>query len=161
MTRARWFLVLALVLWLGALGRDRVDAWIDATILPPLAVEMSVEVLDRDGDLLRAYTVADGRWRLALPPDKVDPLYVRMLLAYEDKRFRDHAGVDPRSMTRAVLQALWNGRVISGGSTLTMQVARLLEDGTTGEVGGKHLEQSRHGEGVVIEDVVLNGNEGV
>lgn len=140
--RPRWIIVLALGLWLAALGRDRFDAWIDATVLPPLALEMSVEVLGRDGDLLRAYTVADGRWRLALPPDKVDPKYLRMLLAYEDKRFYNHAGVDPRSMLRAVGQALWNGRVVSGGSTLTMQVARLLEDGTTGEVGGK-LRQMR------------------
>lgn len=140
--RASVLFALALGLWLAALGRDRFDVWIDATILPPLAVEMSIEVLDRDGDLLRAYTVADGRWRLALPPDKVDTLYLRMLLAYEDKRFRDHSGVDPRSMLRAVVQALWNGRVVSGGSTLTMQVARLLEEGTTGEVAGK-LRQMR------------------
>ena len=54
MMRARWILLLAMVLWLGGYGRDRFDAWIDATILPPLALEMSVEVLDRDGDLLRA-----------------------------------------------------------------------------------------------------------
>jgi penicillin-binding protein 1C len=140
--RVPWIIVLVVCLWLGALGRDRFDVWIDATVLPPLVVETSIEVLDRDGDLLRAYTVADGRWRLALPPDKVDPLYLKMLLAYEDKRFRDHAGVDPKSMLRAVLQAVRNGRVISGGSTLTMQVARLLEEGTTGEVGGK-LRQMR------------------
>lgn len=140
--RARWIISLALALWLAALGRDRFDQWIDATVLPPLALEMSVEVLDRDGDLLRAYTVADGRWRLALPPDKVDPLYLRMLLAYEDKRFRVHSGVDWRSVLRAGLQAAWNGRVVSGGSTLTMQVARLLEEGTTGQVGGK-LRQMR------------------
>jgi penicillin-binding protein 1C len=142
MARARWIFVLAVGLWLAAFGRDRFDAWIDATILPPLAVEMSVEILDRDGDLLRAYTVADGRWRLALPPDNVDPLYLKMLLAYEDKRFYQHAGVDLRSMTRAVLQAVKNGRIVSGGSTLTMQVARLLEEGTTGQVGGK-LRQMR------------------
>ncbi|WP_333814601.1 penicillin-binding protein 1C [Tabrizicola sp.] len=142
MMRARWIIVLAVGLWLAALGRDRFDRWIDATVLPPLALEMSVEVLDRKGDLLRAYTVADGRWRLALPPDKVDPLYLKMLLAYEDKRFRDHAGVDPRSVLRAAVQALWNRRVVSGGSTLTMQVARLLEEGTTGQVGGK-LRQMR------------------
>ncbi|MBL9075666.1 penicillin-binding protein 1C [Tabrizicola sp.] len=142
MMRARWIICLALALWLAALGRDRFDQWIDATILPPLALEMSVEVLDRDGDLLRAYTVADGRWRLALPVDRVDPLYLRMLLAYEDKRFRVHSGVDWRSVLRAGLQAAWNGRVVSGGSTLTMQVARLLEEGTTGQVGGK-LRQMR------------------
>lgn len=142
MMRPRWVLALALGLWLAALSRDRFDAWIDATILPPVALEMSVEVLDRDGDLLRAYTVADGRWRLELPPDKVDPVYLQMLLAFEDKRFLDHAGVDPKSVLRAALQAAWNGRVVSGGSTLTMQVARLLEDGTTGEVGGK-LRQMR------------------
>ncbi len=140
--RARWLFGLTLGLWLGAQGRDRLDDWIDATILPPVVVETSVEVLDRNGSLLRAYTVADGRWRLALPPDKVDPLYIRMLLAYEDKRFRDHPGVDLRSMLRAVAQAAWNRRVVSGGSTLTMQVARLLEEGTTGEVGGK-LRQMR------------------
>jgi penicillin-binding protein 1C len=140
--RARWIIVVATGLWLAALGRDRFDAWIATTILPPLALEMSVEVLDREGDLLRAYTVADGRWRLALPPDKVDRTYLAMLLAYEDKRFYQHHGVDLRSLTRAVLQAAWNGRVVSGGSTLTMQVARLLEEGTTGEVGGK-LRQMR------------------
>ncbi len=140
--RARWIVLLVVSLWLGAIGRDRIDCWIDATVLPPLAVETSVEVLDRDGTLLRAYTVADGRWRLALPPDKVDPLYLKMLLAYEDRRFRDHSGVDARSMLRAVLQAAWNGRVVSGGSTLTMQIARLLEEGTTGEVAGK-LRQMR------------------
>ncbi|HEY6917937.1 MAG TPA: penicillin-binding protein 1C, partial [Tabrizicola sp.] len=142
MMRARWIIVVATGLWLAALGRDRFDAWIATTILPPLALEMSVEVLDREGDLLRAYTVADGRWRLALPPDKVDRTYLAMLLAYEDKRFYQHHGVDLRSLTRAVLQAAWNGRVVSGGSTLTMQVARLLEEGTTGEVGGK-LRQMR------------------
>jgi len=142
MMRARWIIGAALVLWLVSLGRDRFDDWVDATILPPLVVETSVEVLDRDGQLLRAYTVADGRWRLAMPPDRVDPDYLAMLLAYEDKRFYDHPGVDTRSMLRAVLQAAWNGRVISGGSTLTMQVARLLEEGTTGEVGGK-LRQMR------------------
>ncbi len=140
--RARWIITLAVTLWLAAFGRDRFDQWVDATVLPPLVVETSIEVLDRNGDLLRAYTVADGRWRLALPPDKVDPTYLKMLLAYEDKRFRDHNGVDLRSMSRAVLQAVWNGRVVSGGSTLTMQVARLLEEGTTGEVGGK-LRQMR------------------
>ena len=142
MMRARWIMTAVAGLWLAAYGRDRVDVWIDATILPPLVVETSVEVLDRNGDLLRAYTVADGRWRLALPPDRVDPDYIAMLLAYEDKRFFQHSGVDARSLLRAGLQALRNGRVVSGGSTLTMQVARLLEESGTGKVSGK-LRQMR------------------
>jgi penicillin-binding protein 1C len=142
MMRARWLISMAAGLWLAAYGRDQLDSWIDATILPPLALETSVEVLDRKGDLLRAYTVADGRWRLALPPEDVDPDYIAMLLAYEDKRFYRHAGVDPWSMGRALLQAAWNGRVVSGGSTLTMQVARLLEESGTGKVNGK-LRQMR------------------
>lgn len=140
--RARHAFALAAGLWLAALGRDRVDDWINATQLPVLALTTSAEVVDRDGVLLRAYTVADGRWRMALRRDEVDSDYIRMLVAYEDKRFYDHAGVDPRSMGRAIWQALRNGRIISGGSTLTMQVARLLEDSGTGKVGGK-LRQMR------------------
>ena len=140
--RAGWIITAAAGLWLAALGRDRVDVWIDTTVLPPVLVETSVEVVDRKGDLLRAYTVADGRWRLALLPQDVDPGYIAMLLAYEDKRFFDHPGVDAWSMLRAVAQAALNGRVVSGGSTLTMQVARLLEESGTGKVAGK-LRQMR------------------
>jgi penicillin-binding protein 1C len=140
--RSRWIIGAAASLWLIAVGRDAADRWIDATALPPLVLDTSVEVLDRDGHLLRAYTVADGRWRLAVEPSGVDADYRKMLIAFEDKRFYTHPGVDLRAMARAVAQALWNGRVISGGSTLTMQVARLLEDSGTGAVGGK-LRQMR------------------
>lgn len=131
MRPARWCLALAVALFLTAAGRDRLDDWIDATVLPPLVPATSVEVVDRSGALLRAYTVADGRWRLAVDPAAVDPLYLSMLVAYEDGRFREHGGVDPLALARATAQALWNGRVISGGSTLSMQVARLLEEGST------------------------------
>ncbi|WP_430465676.1 penicillin-binding protein 1C [Tabrizicola sp.] len=142
MRRARLLCALAAGLFLAAFARDRVDIWIDDTRLPPLALASSVQVVDRNSALLRAYTVADGRWRLAVTPDQVDPAFATALMAYEDKRFLSHSGVDPRALTRALAQALWNGRVVSGGSTLTMQVARLLEEGTTGEVGGK-LRQMR------------------
>lgn len=142
MIGAKHALILAAGLFLAALGRDGVDAWIDATALPPLAPETSTLVLDRAGHLLRAYTVADGRWRLPLSVAETDPAYLSMLVAYEDRRFYDHHGIDPRALLRAALQAAWNGRVISGGSTLTMQVARLLEEGTTGKVAGK-LRQMR------------------
>lgn len=140
--RARLIFALAAGLTLAALARDRFDIWINDTQLPPLALASSVQVLDRDGTLLRAYTVANGRWRLAVTPGEVDPDFAAALMAYEDKRFPTHAGVDLRAMARAALQAAWNGRIISGGSTLTMQVARLLEEGTTGEVSGK-LRQMR------------------
>jgi penicillin-binding protein 1C len=140
--RARGWLCLGAALWLGALGRDGVDRWVDATRLPDLRPAVSTEVLARDGSLLRAYTVADGRWRMAVDPASVDARFVTMLLAYEDRRFYSHHGVDTRAMLRAVVQAAWNGRVVSGGSTLTMQVARLLEESGTGRLSGK-LRQIR------------------
>ncbi len=140
--RAGRIFALAAGLFLAALGRDGFDRWVDATELPPLVVATSVEVLARDGSLLRAYTVADGRWRMAVDPAQVDPAFVAALVEYEDRRFRSHSGVDPRALARAVAQAVWNGRVVSGGSTLTMQVARLLEESGTGRVSGK-LRQMR------------------
>ncbi|WP_319782803.1 transglycosylase domain-containing protein [Oceanisphaera sp. IT1-181] len=129
----------ALLLWLAA---EALDAWVEATALPSLVIETSVEVLARDGRLLRAYMVADGRWRMAIEPDAVDPDFTAMLVAYEDKRFYNHGGVDTLAVLRAVAQAAWQGRVVSGGSTLTMQVARLLEDSGTGQIKGK-LRQAR------------------
>ncbi|MCA3456150.1 MAG: penicillin-binding protein 1C [Rhodobacter sp.] len=142
MMRARWLLALAACLWLAALARDAADRWVAATVLPPLLPETSVEVLDRNGVLLRAFQVEDGRWRLAVDQGSVDPAYLAMLVAYEDRRFHVHSGVDLRALLRAAVQAAWNGRVVSGGSTLTMQVARLLENGGTGQVSGK-LRQMR------------------
>ncbi|MCY1127835.1 penicillin-binding protein 1C [Frigidibacter sp. RF13] len=130
----------AAVLLAAAIARDRLDQWVAATDLPPLVIDTSVEVRDRDGALLRAFTVADGRWRL--DPGPVDPLFLKMLVGFEDGRFYSHSGIDPMAIARAGLQALWNGRVVSGGSTLTMQVARLLEDSGTGRWQGK-LRQMR------------------
>ncbi|SEW45434.1 penicillin-binding protein 1C [Cognatiyoonia koreensis] len=138
----RLVFTLAIGLWLIGIGRDSLDRWVDTTVLPPLTVEVSAEVLDRNGDLLRAYTVADGRWRMTLGLDAVDPDYLAMLVRYEDKRFYDHNGVDMIAMLRSAGLALKHGEIVSGGSTLTMQVARLLEDGPTGQWRGK-LRQIR------------------
>ncbi|MBV1926563.1 MAG: transglycosylase domain-containing protein, partial [Rhodobacteraceae bacterium] len=102
-----------------------------------MLAETSVEVRDRNGELLRAYTVGDGIWRLNPNAGRVDPGFVQMLVRFEDKRFWDHSGVDTLAFVRAIGQAIWNGRPVSGGSTLTMQVARLLEDGSTGRWAGK------------------------
>lgn len=111
-----------LTLW----GLDRLDR----AYPPPLdsVREMSREVVDRDGELLRAFTTQDGYWRLPVYLDAVDPDYIKMLIAYEDRRFFSHIGVDPLAMLRAGAQFIANGgRIVSGGSTITMQVARLIE----------------------------------
>ncbi len=84
-------------------------------------------VVDRNGKLLRAYTTPEGRWRLPATVKDVDPLFLKVLLAYEDKRFYEHDGVDPYAMMRAAWQWISTGHIVSGGSTITMQVARLLE----------------------------------
>lgn len=92
-----------------------------------VAERTSPIVLDRDGKLLRAFTMADGRWRLPVTAPDVDPRFVAMLLAYEDHRFYQHPGVDVEALARAAVQFAMRGHIVSGGSTLTMQVARLLE----------------------------------
>jgi penicillin-binding protein 1C len=91
------------------------------------ALDHSTLVIDREGRLLRPYATAEGRWRIPATLDHVDPRYVEMLLAYEDRRFRSHPGVDPLAVARAAYQFVTSGRIVSGGSTITMQVARLLE----------------------------------
>lgn len=135
-------IALAVTLAFGAGLRDGFDGWVTATVVPPILIETSIEVRDRTGILMRVFPVENGRVRLALSLDDVDPDFIAMLVAYEDKRFYSHAGVDPRAVVRAGAQAAWNGRVTSGGSTLTMQVARLLENSGTGRLKGK-LRQMR------------------
>jgi penicillin-binding protein 1C len=92
-----------------------------------VAEQRSTVVLDREGRLLRPFATSDGRWRLPISTADVDPRYVALLKAYEDRRFDRHAGIDPLALVRAGAQLLTQGKVVSGGSTLTMQVARLLE----------------------------------
>jgi penicillin-binding protein 1C len=103
--------------------------WIYSLGPAPLGedLEFSTVVVDRNGQLLRPYATVDGRWRLPATVKDVDPRYLDLLIAYEDKRFRDHRGVDPLATARAAFQLATNGRIVSGGSTITMQVARLLE----------------------------------
>jgi penicillin-binding protein 1C len=105
-------------------------AWVVS--LGPLPLEqarkVSTTIVDRNGKLLRAYAMADGRWRLPVDAKtSVDPGYLKLLLAYEDHRFREHGGVDPLALGRATLQLVTRGHIVSGGSTITMQLARLME----------------------------------
>lgn len=92
-----------------------------------IADNRSTVVLDRHGQLLRPFATREGRWRLPVEVSDVDPRYFAILKAYEDSRFDRHFGVDPLALLRAAAQFAGNGRIVSGGSTLTMQVARLLE----------------------------------
>ncbi len=93
--------------------------------------ETSRLVTARDGRLLRPFTTSGGLWRLPARADEVDSRYFSLLLAYEDKRFYSHGGVDTRAFARAIWQLISNGRAISGASTLTMQTARLLDERPT------------------------------
>jgi penicillin-binding protein 1C len=102
----------------------------------------SLEVLDAAGETLHVSTTRDGIWRLGGEADSVDPRYLAMLFATEDRRFWWHPGVDPLALVRAVWQLATRGRVVSGGSTLTMQVARLLAPHRH-DVAGKLLDVAR------------------
>src|ERR1700741_1595145 len=105
-------------------------AWVIS--LGPLPLDqtkrVSTTIVDRNGKLLRAYAMVDGRWRLPVDAKRdVDPTYLKLLLAFEDKRFHSHAGIDPLALSRAAFQLFTNGHIVSGGSTITMQLARLME----------------------------------
>ena len=88
---------------------------------------LSPEVVGRDGRLLRPFLSKDGYWRLGTDVRDVNPRYLKLLKAYEDRRFDDHWGVDPIAIARAAFQYASAGHIVSGASTLTMQAARLLE----------------------------------
>jgi penicillin-binding protein 1C len=114
----------------GLILLSAIAAWvISLGPLPlPQARQVSTTVVDRNGKLLRAYAMADGRWRLPVDAKtSVDPGYLKLLLAYEDRRFRSHVGVDPFALGRAAFQLVTRGHIVSGGSTITMQLARLME----------------------------------
>jgi penicillin-binding protein 1C len=128
-------------------------------LLPPLALllasftlpaidldrarDRSAVVLDREGRLMRPFLTSDGRWKLPVTTADVDPRYVEMLVAYEDRRFWSHHGVDPMALLRAGLQSARQGRIVSGGSTLTMQVARLLEPREARTLPAKFRQMAR------------------
>lgn len=102
---------------------------LDALFPPPLtrAHVNSVLVTDRHGRPLRAFAAPDGRWRFAVTLDEIDPAFIDALVRVEDQRFWSHHGTDWSGMARAVIDSAAAGRIVSGGSTITMQTARMLE----------------------------------
>jgi penicillin-binding protein 1C len=87
-------------------------------------VPLSYVVEARDGTLLSARIAADGQWRFP-PAKQVPDKFRRALLVFEDKRFERHSGIDGLAIARAIELNVSAGHVVSGGSTLTMQLARL------------------------------------
>lgn len=95
--------------------------------LPLNEVHPARVVVAHDGTPLWRFADAGGIWRYPVTIEEVSPRYLEALINYEDRWFWQHPGVNPFSVARAAWQDLTAGRVISGGSTLTMQVARLLD----------------------------------
>lgn len=109
-----FFLIACLFIWyLFALPRTLFDS------------PYSTLVSDRNGELLGARIASDGQWRFP-PIDSVPGKYEICLVQFEDRYFHSHPGVNPVSLGRAMLQNIQAGRVVSGGSTLTMQTIRLM-----------------------------------
>lgn len=116
---ARPALVAGLLLFFAFLLVDRL-APVD---LQPLSAARVV--VDGRGEPLRAFADRNGEWRYQVALDQVSPHYLQALIGYEDRWYHHHVGVNPVSLMRAAWQWLRNGHVVSGGSTLTMQVARI------------------------------------
>ncbi|WP_253946073.1 penicillin-binding protein 1C [Niveibacterium sp. COAC-50] len=104
-------------------------AWVLDRLFPlPLPPhEAGLIVAAADGTPLRTWPSVDGVWRYPVTAEQVSPRYLQAVLNYEDRWFRWHPGVNPFAMLRAAWQWARNGRIVSGGSTLTMQVARMLD----------------------------------
>jgi len=101
--------------------------------LPPVGSGGASVVIAADGTPLRTYPSRDGIWRYPVTPEQVSPYYLQTLLGYEDRWFYWHPGVNPVSLMRAAWQWAAHGRIVSGGSTITMQVARLLDPELAGQ----------------------------
>src|SRR5690554_4380201 len=127
-TESRWRRLLPWLRW-GTVAALVSLLALDLPFPPPLpaARDTSSVVVARDGTPLRAFADAEGVWRHPADPEAVSPLYLEALLTYEDRWFHRHPGINPVALARAGWQWLRAGRIVSGGSTLTMQVARILE----------------------------------
>ena len=110
-------LVVCALLWLAD--------WVWPLPLPK--DDLARVVLAEDGTPLWRFADANGVWRYPVQTSEVSPYYLEALLTYEDRWFFQHPGVNPLALGRAAWQNLSGGRVLSGGSTLSMQVARLLD----------------------------------
>ncbi len=88
---------------------------------------VSSVIVDRHQAPLRAFADKNGVWRYPARPNQVSSLYLQALITYEDRWFYYHPGINPLAICRAFFQNVSHGRIVSGGSTLTMQTARILD----------------------------------
>jgi len=140
--KARWLrrgfiAVIAInALWLVLIGA------VFAVPLPARSNDWSIAVEYRDGQPAYIFLTHDEKWRLPVTLDRVDPKYIDALIALEDKRFYSHVGVDPIAIVRAAWTDIIARRRVSGGSTISMQLARLLEPRPR-TIGSKLIEMFR------------------
>ncbi len=99
----------------------------DHVFPPPDLPEYSMQVFDARGELLGASLTADDKWRLRTRLDHVNPDLIRAIIEKEDRWFLLHPGVNLPSVLRAMWSNVSSGRRVSGASTITMQLARMLE----------------------------------
>ena len=107
--------------------------------LPRFPDDYATLVLSENGNMLGARVSRDEQWRFE-PIDSIPDNFRQALIAFEDRFFYRHPGVNPQSVFRALVQNLSKGKVVSGGSTLTMQVARLSRPGSERTVFNKLVE---------------------
>ncbi len=122
-----------------AIGMGLALIWIFCLPSPLFHAPVSVILEDNQGELLGARIAADGQWRFPFQP-KTPEKYAACVVAFEDKRFWWHPGVDPFSLVRAIWLNLRRGQVVSGGSTLTMQVIRMARSNPSRTVWEKVVE---------------------
>ncbi len=123
--RRRWWLAAAGAAGLLLLAWWLLLRWMDAQVVPPEAVARftpCVLFCGAEGEPLDLHRGSDDRWWLPIPLSEVPPQLVEDVIAVEDLRFYEHDGIDYHSMMRAVWQLLTHWRIVSGGSTITMQL---------------------------------------
>ncbi len=106
---------------------------------PLFRAPLAYVAVDRHGELLGARIASDGQWRFPPRADVADK-FAQAIVAYEDQRFWSHPGVDPLAIARALRQNAARDRIVSGGSTITMQVARLARERTGRNLSAKLME---------------------
>ena len=121
----RWFI--GVLVGVGGALATLIASFYLAPLPERLDVQGSKVVYWDDGRPAHVFLSPDEKWRIRVKLDEVEPTYAEALIRLEDKRFYSHPGVDPIALSRAVFSNLTSGRIVSGASTITMQVVRVLE----------------------------------